>query len=223
MVEPYFPDTPESLKADPNQKRDIHDVPPFTWQRRVLFAKVQQSADPQYLLIRDDFQGNCPPPTASFWVMANDLTFHGNQAHATGQFGVDLELYAVQPAQPRFSQWQYKNWGGERQLCIRVTQPDSTVDYAFLAPGEITFSDGAVSFTSAASYVRVSIDGLLVSLSTGGKVTAKGITLEAPSAAGIAMRGGHIDIQTNGDARSIKITGNLPAVTEVTINGQAKQ
>ncbi|MHB9131314.1 MAG: hypothetical protein ACYDBB_09520 [Armatimonadota bacterium] len=260
VVEPYFSDSPEALKPDPNQKRDIRDVPPFAWQRRVLFAKAQQPTDPQYLLIRDDFQGNCPPPTASFWVMASDLKFQGNQVHATGQFGVDLEFYAVQPAQPKFSQWQWehKNWGGEKQLCIRVTQPDGskpflsllyprkadepmptfttiaggngvkiaqpdgTVDYAFLAPSEVTFTDGAVSFTGAAGYVRVTKDSLQISLNTGGKVTVKGITIDAPSAAGIQMSGGRINIHTDGDARSIKITGNLPAATEMTINGQAK-
>jgi len=249
MIEPYFPDTPVSLKPDPNQKRDVRSVAsPFTWQRRVLFAKAQQESDPQYLLIRDDFPGEspCPPATDCFWIMASALKFAGNQAHATGQFGVDLELYAAQPAQPRFSQWEWshKNWGGEKQLCLRITQsdgkpflnllyprrpdeplptfatiadgngvkitqPNGTVDYAFLAPKEVTFTDGTISFTGTAGYLRQRKDRLQIVLSAAGTVTVKGLTFTTHNAASLHSEGDQVTIQTDGDAQGTTLKGKM--------------
>ncbi len=94
--DPYYPDTPLSLA--PVTSGHVDKCDPFSWQRRLLFAKAQNESEPSWLLVRDDLLGPCPPPTASFWVMAKDLSFTGNQAHATGQFGVDLDLYVAQPA-----------------------------------------------------------------------------------------------------------------------------
>ena len=258
-TEPYYPDSPVALKPDPNDRRDITHVAPFTWQRRVLFVKARKEHDPQYLLIRDDFLGNCPPPMDSFWVMANELKFTGKQVHATGQFGVDLELYAVQPAQPQFSQWEWshKNWGGEKQLCIRITQPDGkpflnllyprkpdeplptfttiadgngvkitqpdgTIDYAFLATAPITYTDGPVSFTGSAGYVRLTKEGWQMTVSAGGQsLTAGGIMMPLPDDADIQYHDGHFDIHTNGDVKKINriISTNIMLVNDVTING----
>ncbi len=122
---PYFPTTPEAVAPDPNQKRVMEDVAPFTWQRRVLAVKAQQEAEPSYFLVRDDFTAPCAPPTFSYWVMAKDIAFEGNRALATGQFGMDLDLYVAQPAQPVLTQWQWNhgNWGGETQVCMRVNLP----------------------------------------------------------------------------------------------------
>lgn len=136
QTEPYFPDTSAATAPDPNQKRQTAPVTPFAWQRRVLFAKAQPGSAASFLLVRDDFVGNCPAPTASFWVMAEELTFAGNRAHAKGQFGVDLELVALQPAQPAFTkwQWEHKNWGGERQLCVRIPQTSGKPNLVLLYP-----------------------------------------------------------------------------------------
>lgn len=133
---PYFPTTSAALAPDPNQKRVLENVPPFTWQRRLVFVKAQQDADPSYVLVRDDFTAPCPPPTFSYWVMANNLTFEGNRALATGQFGVDLDLYVAQPAKPILSKadWSHKNWGGETQVCMRVTQSEGKPCVALLYP-----------------------------------------------------------------------------------------
>ncbi|MHB9027071.1 MAG: hypothetical protein ACYC7E_23285 [Armatimonadota bacterium] len=231
---PYFPDTPQALAPDPNQKRVLENIRPFTWQRRVLFAKARKADDPQYLLVRDDFTGPCPPPTNSFWVMADSLTFAGSQAHAVGQFGVDLDIYVAQPAAPRFSQgqWEHKNWGGEKQLCLRVTQaegkpfltllyprrPDEpapafttiaggdgvkislpgSVDYAFLAPKPVTFNEGDIHFTGTAGYFRVIGADIYGTLSAGGTVRVKNLTLTSPKAATFQIVGGHATIQVEG-------------------------
>ena len=123
---PYFPATPAALAPDPNQKRVLENVAPFTWKRSVLFVKAQLDPQPSYVLVRDDFSAPCAPPTFSYWVMASDLAFEGNRALATGQFGVDLDLYVAQPAKPALSKWQWShaNWGGETQVCMRVTQAE---------------------------------------------------------------------------------------------------
>ena len=136
LITPYYPDTPEALKADPNQKRDVRPTDPFAWQRRVLLMKAQAPHDDSYLLVRDDFTAPCPPPTVSYWLMADELTWEGNRAFAKGQFGVDLDIVIAQPAAPALSrwQWEHKNWGGERQLCLRVTQPEGKPVLALLYP-----------------------------------------------------------------------------------------
>ena len=122
--------------GNPNDHFPTRKIDPFSWQRRVLFAKAQADADPQYLLVRDDFLGNCPPPMDSFWIMAKDLKITGNQAHATGQFGVDLELYSALPVQATYGQWsfEHQNWGGEKQLCVRISEQQNKPFLTVLYP-----------------------------------------------------------------------------------------
>jgi hypothetical protein len=146
--EPYYPDTPLSLA--PITAPHTAPCDPFSWQRRLLFAKPQSETEPTWLLVRDDLLGPCPPSTASFWVMAKDLTFTKNQAHATGQFGVDLDLYVVQPASPKFGQWQFEhhNAGGEKQLAIRITQDGPKPFLTLLYP--VRAGDPAATFATLA-------------------------------------------------------------------------
>jgi hypothetical protein len=136
LTMPYYPDKPEALKPDPNQKRDIKPTNPFAWQRRVLLNKAQMLNETSYLLVRDDFTAPCPPTMVSYWVMADELTWDANQAFAKGQFGVNLDIYFAQPEKPILSrwQWEHKNWGGERQLCLRLAQPDGKPVLAVLYP-----------------------------------------------------------------------------------------
>jgi len=121
---PYFPDTPAALAPDPNQKRIVEKVEPFTWHRRVLMAKGKAAA-PAFLLVRDDMIGKCPPVTVSHWVMADDVKTDGLAAKASGQFGVDLDLLVLEPSSAVLStwSWSHRNWGGETQMCIRVRPP----------------------------------------------------------------------------------------------------
>ncbi|OPZ85759.1 MAG: hypothetical protein BWY76_01271 [bacterium ADurb.Bin429] len=160
-IEPHLPDTAAAKKGDPNQL--VHTTPAnFAWERRVLFAKTLGEAGPVYFLIRDDFQDACPPPTASFWVMATDLKLEGNRARATGQFGVDMEFYIAQPVKPVLSAWQFehKNWGGERQLCLRVSQPDGKPFLTVLYPRRP--DEPMPTFTSLADGdgVKVALPGI---------------------------------------------------------------
>ncbi len=241
-TEPHLPETAEAKKGDPNQM--VHMEPAnFSWQRRALFAKETADADPTYFLIRDDFQGICPPPTASYWVMANEMKIDGNGAHATGQFGVDMELYVAQPAQPKLSTWQFehKNWGGEKQLCLRVIQPDgkpfltllyprrpdepmpafatiangdgvkitlpTSKDYAFLATKPVTFTEGNISFTGTAGYLRTSATGAQVVLSAAGTAKMNGLTLQSEGAASLTQAGKTTTIRTNGPAQQLLLSG----------------
>ncbi len=154
---PYFPDTPAALAPDPNQARTVEAVPPFSWLRQLLMVKATRPHEPSYLLVRDDFTAPCPPPMASFWVMATDLQFQGRQAHATGQFGVDLEIYVAQPSEPALSQWQWehKNWGGEKQLCLRVSQPGGQPFLTLLYPRRPTEPLPAFTAVAGGNGVRL--------------------------------------------------------------------
>ena len=133
---PYFPTNPAALSPDPNQKRVIEDVKPFAWERRLLFAKGRNDSDPAYVVVRDDFTAPCPPPTVSYWIMADDVKIEGRRALATRQFGVDLLLYTALPEDPKFATcgWSHGNWGGETQLCIRVTQSEGKPVLTLLYP-----------------------------------------------------------------------------------------
>ncbi|OPZ81707.1 MAG: hypothetical protein BWY76_02941 [bacterium ADurb.Bin429] len=259
LTTPYYPATPEALKADPNQQRDIKATDPFAWQRRVLLMKAQTPGEDSYLLVRDDFTAPCPPPTVSYWLMADELTWEGNRAFAKGQFGVDMDIVIAQPAKPALSrwQWEHKNWGGERQLCLRVTQPEgkpvlallyprtpdqprpaiTTVangdgvkisapaeeggftDYAFLAPQPVKFTEGKVSFTGTAGGIRISPTRTVLQLSEGGRVSADGLTLEAPAAATLTIAGKEMTLQTNGNAQTVLLSGARVA-KGVKVNGK---
>jgi len=244
-IEPHLPDTAEAKKGDPNQL--VHMEPAnFAWERRVLFAKARGEADPVYFLIRDDFQGRCPPPTASYWVMASELKTAGNRAHATGQFGVDMELYVAQPSRPILGTWHFEhtNWGGEKQLCLRVSQPDgkpfltvlyprrpaepmpafatlangdgvkitlpASTDYAFLAPKPVNYRSGKVAFAGTAGYLRVAPNYALAVLSDAGSVTINGVTLRTGAAASMHIAGKGIQVQTDGAAQTLTVSGRYP-------------
>jgi hypothetical protein len=252
----YFPDTPNS--ANVNQTPVVEELKqPFSWERRVLYAKAQADGDPTYFLVRDDFQGATPKPTASFWVMAKDLQFNGNQVHAAGQFGVDLELYSVAPSQAKFGQWsfEHQNWGGEKQLCIRITEQENkpflTVlyprrpeepmpaftslaegnavkiatpgvqEYAFLSPTAVDYHDDLVAFTAPAGYIRLLADGARIVLNTGGKATAQGITLEATQAASLQIGKDGLQLRTDGEKQTLRLSGMISARPVVTIDGKA--
>lgn len=205
----YFPDNP--VTGSVGQPAVWEKVPPFTWQRRVLFAKQQQDADPLYFLIRDDFQGACPPPTASFWLMAKDVQMTGNQAHATGQFGVDLELYAAQPAQPVWGQWQFmhESYGGEKQLCIRITQPDGKPFLTVLYPRKT--AEAMPTFTTLANGDGVKI---VVPGSTDYAFLAPQPVNFTDSPVSFAGTAGFLRTFTNGDA-----CAGLNAAGKVTVAG----
>ncbi len=256
----YYPDTPVASAGNPNDHWPTVKTTPFSWQRRLLFAKAQADADPQYLLVRDDFLGACPPPTASFWIMAKDLKFTGNQVHASGQFGVDLELYSVLPTQAKYGQWsfEHQNWGGEKQLCVRITEqenkpfltllyprrpdeplpsftplaegngvkiaapdvPGTPVDYAFLNTTAVDYHDDRVAFAAPAGYVRLTGAGARIVLNTGGKAYAQGVTLETTQAASLQIANDGLQLQTDGEAQTITLSGQLPANPGILLDGK---
>lgn len=157
--EPYYPT--EALALAPVTAPHFAKCDPFSWERRLLLAKAQEDQDPTWLLVRDDLLGPAPAPTCSFWIMADALTFEGNQAHATGQFGVDLDVYVAQPAAPRFGQWQFEhhNEGGEKQLALRITQDEPRPFLNLLYPRQA--GDPAATFTTiaAGNGVKITVPG----------------------------------------------------------------
>ncbi len=212
----YYPDTPQASAGNPNDSVPLVQTPPFSWLRRVLFAKAQADTDPQYVLVRDDFYGKCPPPTASFWVMAKDLKFTGNQAHATGQFGVDLELYSALPAQATYSQWsfEHQNWGGEKQLCARVTQPEGKPFLTLLYPRKP--EEPLPTFTTLAHG-----DGVRIALpaSTDYAFLAPTLVNYRDDQVAFAAPGGYLRLA--GDtARIVLNTGGAATVRGITLTAQ---
>ncbi len=199
LTSPYYPRTPEALKADPSQKRDIKPTSPFAWQRRVLLSKGQTPVETSFLLVRDDFTAPCPPTMLSYWVMADELTWKDNQAYAKGQFGVNLDLYFAQPAAPDFSrwQWEHKNWGGEKQLCLRVNQKDGKPVLAVLYPR--TADEPAPTFRTIANG-----DGVMIM-----RGTETLFAFLAPESAHFAQRGMSFD----GAAGSLRISAEKTVLT----------
>jgi hypothetical protein len=159
--EPYFSDSP--VYGGVGQQPVFKEVKPFGWQRRVLFAKQLADADPLYLLVRDDFTGAAPAkPTASFWIMANELALSENGAHATGQFGVDLDLYVARPAAPTMGKWLFAHnsqHGPEKQFCVRVTQAESQPFLTVLYPRRPEEPAPVITTIAGGDGVKVNIPG----------------------------------------------------------------
>lgn len=223
----YYPDTPVALASDPTQKRPFEDLQqPFTWQRRFLQVKSADATDPVYLLVRDDFTGPCPPTTDCFWVMAKDLTFTDNQAHATGQFGVDLELYAVQPAQPQFSKWQWEhnNWGGEKQLCIRITEPNGKPVFALLYPHRPDEPTPAFTTLANGNGVKIQLDQTIdyaFLAPAGVTYTAKGISFQGTAGClRTTATGGQLTLSQAGKATVNGVTLQAEKAASLTIAGK---
>jgi hypothetical protein len=98
---------------------------PFTWAREYVFVK-----DPGYLLIADDLAGSAElEPAFNFWCLAKDAreTAPG-QYTLTGQHGVDLDVFVLEPRAGRvqLGEWGHKQGflggGEENQKLLRLFQ-----------------------------------------------------------------------------------------------------
>jgi hypothetical protein len=63
----------------------------------VLFVKDADPMGPNYFLVSDTFQATLPTQ-CNLWGLAEALKLDGDHAHFAGQYGVDLEVYLLAPA-----------------------------------------------------------------------------------------------------------------------------
>ncbi len=101
---------------------------PFRWTRQYAFVKDASPAGPTYLVMADDLTGNRElEPAFNFWCLANDVQDAGDRSyHFTGQHGVDLDMYVLEPKVGRvqLGEWGHRQGflggGEENQKLVRV-------------------------------------------------------------------------------------------------------
>jgi hypothetical protein len=94
-----MPETPyDTPPADPNWGR-VQRISPVTWRRGILFVKDADVLGPNYFVVLDTFEGGTTPTDWSSWSLAEDCVFDGNVARFRGQYGVDLDVVCLRPAQ----------------------------------------------------------------------------------------------------------------------------
>jgi hypothetical protein len=93
----------------PNTSPPSKQIPPATWDRRVVLLKDPDVTAPNYLVIRDSFSGNTTLPTDwNVWSLSSDVKWEGNHAVATALYGgVALDVFMLEPAAP---QWTTGEW-----------------------------------------------------------------------------------------------------------------
>jgi hypothetical protein len=89
----------------------------FKWTRQFAFVKDENPDGPAYLVITDDLSGNQElEPAFNFWCLANDVKEVGNrQYYFTGQHGVDLDMFVLQPGEGRI---QLGEWGHHQGFLV---------------------------------------------------------------------------------------------------------
>ena len=99
-----------TVRLPPNSPMPRFDIPDHTWIRQVLFLKDPDPAAPNYYLVRDDFRSDDPLPGEwNIWTLAERVEVGAAPARVVGRFGVDLEVYMVEPADPQWSTRQDTN------------------------------------------------------------------------------------------------------------------
>jgi hypothetical protein len=109
-------------------RRDKPGLPPFQWQRQLLYVRDTEPQGPTYIVLRDTVRGG-QPTQWHFWTLSQKMgtpedaaqrdTFlrdrpgnkaaplralHGNRFTALGQFDMDLEYYVAAPIDtPRYT------------------------------------------------------------------------------------------------------------------------
>ncbi|MHB9027030.1 MAG: hypothetical protein ACYC7E_23080 [Armatimonadota bacterium] len=106
---------------------------PFRWTRQFAFVKDASPSGPNYLVIADDLAGNRElEPAFNFWSLTKDVTQNGRQLYLTGQYGIDLDVFVLEPVAGRIQlgEWGHKQGflggGEENQKLVRL----------FAKPGE---------------------------------------------------------------------------------------
>jgi len=65
---------------------------------------------PNYYLIRDDFRADEPLPTEwNIWILAKEVDVSKSPARVTGKYGVDLDVFMAEPANPKWTTRQDTN------------------------------------------------------------------------------------------------------------------
>ncbi|MHB9131236.1 MAG: hypothetical protein ACYDBB_09130 [Armatimonadota bacterium] len=84
---------------------------PFTWTRQFAFVKDASASGPNYLVITDDLAGNTElEPAFNYWCLATDVKEMGKrQYHFTGQFGIDCDMFVLQPGEGRVQLGEWKH------------------------------------------------------------------------------------------------------------------
>ena len=99
-----------SVRLPPNSPMPRVDIPDHTWIRQVLFLKDTDPTAPNYYLVRDDFASEeTLPGEWNIWTLAEETDLDSNPARLVSKYGVDLEVYMAEPADPRWSARQDTN------------------------------------------------------------------------------------------------------------------
>ncbi len=95
----------------PNTPIPTMAIPETHWNRRVLLLKDPDPLAPNYYLIRDDFttEGEAFPGEWNIWTLAENVQFQDNRALVTSKYGVLLEVFMAEPAQPQWNTRQATN------------------------------------------------------------------------------------------------------------------
>lgn len=109
-------------KLPPNTELAMVRIPETHWNRRIALLKDPDPLAPNYFVMRDDIigQGNFPGEW-NIWTPAQDVQINGNQAVATSKYGVIMDVFMAEPAQPQ--------WFTQSLLAL----PSPTATTSFLA------------------------------------------------------------------------------------------
>jgi hypothetical protein len=107
--------------------------------RYLLLVKSDDPLGGNYVVIRDVTRDGQPNQEFfwSLWCLSKDPQISGSVAHFPGQFGVDLDVHVLSPANPQFvrDHWDWKQqiyvWGnfGEEQYGVHVRKQGSAEDF----------------------------------------------------------------------------------------------
>jgi len=106
-----------------NEPKNRRTIKPVTIRRAVVFVKDADPLGPNYFLVRDEARGN-QKMSWNLWSLSKEITkLKAHLWRATGQYGVDMDLFFIAPEDPDFARDQWTcSWAGydDTQLCMRL-------------------------------------------------------------------------------------------------------
>ncbi|MHB9026395.1 MAG: hypothetical protein ACYC7E_19825 [Armatimonadota bacterium] len=108
---------------------------------------------------------------------------------------------------------------------VKITAPATVgqrpvyTEYAFVSPIPVTFTEGLVSFSGCAGFVRLEEHAQTIMLATGGLVTTPGVTIQAGGPVSLQLTGRDMHVRTNGAKQLIRLSGTF-ASWQVTSGGR---